>query len=110
AAILMGSPKVSVFAEQLMEAVKGQDVHLPKEQINKLFIELEKIDLSKNPDKLNQRPVLFWHGEADDVVPYNLTEEFYQQTKSLYANPEDYQFLSEKNRAHKVSRYAILET
>lgn len=110
AAILMGTPKLTAFAEKMIQFAKEQEIHIPQEQITKLFNEIEKVDLGKYPEKLNDRPVLFWHGEADDVVPYNLTYDFYQETKSFYENQADYQFIGEKKRAHKVSRLAILET
>ncbi|WP_156288847.1 alpha/beta fold hydrolase [Oceanobacillus salinisoli] len=109
--ILMGSPKISEFAKELVDSYRKM-INLPfsDEMIDQLYDRLEAIDLSKQPEKLNNRPLLFWHGENDSVVPFNHSHSFYKEAKSFYENPGDIKYLKEENRDHKVSRPAKLET
>lgn len=111
AAILMGSPKITTYAKTLVDSFRKMgDLPVTNEMITYLFEQLEQYDLSKQPEKLNQRALLLWHGENDPVVPFDHSYTFYEEAKKLYKNPEDIKFLKESNRGHKVSRYAILET
>lgn len=111
AAILMGSPKITTFAKTLVASFKKEgDLPVTDEQIAALYDELERCDLSLQPEKLNQRPLLFWHGQNDSVVPFDHSYTFYDDVKASYKNKEAIRFITEKNRDHKVSREAILET
>lgn len=110
AAILMGSPRITTFAKTLVESFKRVgDLPVTDEQIDALYDELERTDLSLQPDKLNQRPLLFWHGQNDSVVPFDHSYTFYDEVKKDYEKSEDIHFIKEKNTDHKVSRHAILE-
>ncbi|GAA0447553.1 MAG: prolyl oligopeptidase family serine peptidase [Bacillota bacterium] len=111
AAILMGSPKITTYAKTLVDSFKKMgNLPVTDEEINSLYEQLKLYDLSERPEKLNQRPLLFWHGEDDPVVPFDHSYTFYEQVAKDYMNPEDIVFLKEANRGHKVGRYAILET
>ncbi|AIF42753.1 alpha/beta fold hydrolase [Virgibacillus sp. SK37] len=111
AAILMGSPKITTYAKTLVDSFKKMgDLPVTDEMINYLYEQLEQYDLSKQPEKLNQRALLLWHGENDPVVPFDHSYTFYEEAKKQYKNQADIKFLKEANRGHKVSRYAILET
>lgn len=110
AAILMGSPRITTFAKTLVESFKRVgDLPVTDEQIEALYDELERTDLSLQPEKLNQRPLLFWHGQNDSVVPFDHSYTFYDEVKNDYVKSEDIHFIKEKNTDHKVSRHAILE-
>ncbi|MGP4065862.1 esterase [Oceanobacillus sp. M65] len=110
AAVLMGSPKLSIFARTLIEGLKEKgNLPVTDETINQLYQQLEQYDLSKQPEKLNQRPLFFWHGVNDPAVPFGHSYNFYQDVKEQYVNQEDIHFVREENRGHKVSRYATLE-
>ncbi|WP_186576659.1 prolyl oligopeptidase family serine peptidase [Aquibacillus kalidii] len=111
-AVLMGSPKITDYAKELVEHMKKANVDLPltDEEINQIFNSLEQIDLSKQIDKLNGRPIFFWHGENDSVVPFRHSYSFYEEATDHYKNPENIRFLREVGRDHKVSRFAIKET
>ena len=50
---------------------------------------LREYDLSLQPEKLENRPLLFWHGKRDPVVPIPLTSQFYQNVKGLYEKKPD---------------------
>lgn len=111
AAILMGSPKLEDYARELVKEVsKHRKLPFTEEEIQYVFAQLEPYDLSRHIDKLNERPLLFWHGKKDDVVPYDHSFDFYREAKRVYENKENIKFISEENQSHKVSRYAILNT
>jgi fermentation-respiration switch protein FrsA (DUF1100 family) len=111
-AILMGSPKITKYARALIDHTKNtrEDFSVPQEEIEKLYLSLDKIDLSKQIEKLNERPIFFWHGEKDSVVPFEHSYGFYEEVINQYRNPDNIRFLREAGRDHKVSRYAVLET
>ena len=111
AAILMGSPKITTYAKTLVESFKKVgDLPVTEEMIESLYEQLENYDLSKQPEKLNDRTLLFWHGESDSVVPFDHSYTFYDEVQMVYRNKENIKFIKEPNQNHKVSRSAILET
>lgn len=109
AAILMGTPKISAYAEKLVDLYKDQ-LTITEEKLDQLFSALFKYDLSKQIEKLNNRPLLFWHGEKDEIIPFEQAYAFYLEADKQYENKEAIRFIGEPNRKHKVSRLAILET
>ncbi|SDL98655.1 prolyl oligopeptidase family serine peptidase [Sediminibacillus halophilus] len=111
-AVLMGSPKITDYAKALVDQMKksSSDFEMSDEQIHTIYQQLETIDLSKQMDKLYERPLFFWHGEADPVVPFDHAYSFYNEVVPYYKNPESIRFLREVGRGHKVSRFAVLET
>lgn len=111
AAVLMGSPKITAYAKTLVNNFKNSDkLPITDEMIHHLYKRLEHYDLSKQPQVLDNRPLFFWHGENDSVVPFNHSYTFYNDVKQLYENQESIHFLKEENRGHKISRYAIIKT
>ncbi|RFA37114.1 esterase [Virgibacillus dokdonensis] len=111
AAILMGTPKITTFAQEIIDAFKQKgDLPVEQKEITNLLDQLAKYDLSQQPEKLNERPLFIWHGEADEIVPFNHAYSFYKQVAPTYANSKDIVFLGEANRGHKVGRFATLET
>src|SRR5690625_3048356 len=111
AAILMGSPKITTYAKTLVDSFrKTGNLPITDEMIEELYEKLQQYDLSLQPDKLNNRPLLFWHGESDAVVPFDHSYTFYEDAARRYQNKEDIRFIKEANQDHKVSRHAVLET
>ncbi len=112
AAILMGTPKITIYAGQIIQEIQKQGVNLPMstEEIEKMLESLNAIDLSMQPERLDGRPLFFWHGEKDMVVPFDHAHSFHQQILGEYKNQESIRFIPEIGAGHKVSRLAILET
>lgn len=111
AAVLMGSPKITAYAKTLVSTLKKTgDLPVSDETIDELYKVIELYDLSKQKEKLNERPLLFWHGENDAVVPFDHSYTFYEEAVKLYKNQDDIRFIKESNHGHKVSRFAIKET
>ncbi|MFC4619663.1 alpha/beta fold hydrolase [Camelliibacillus cellulosilyticus] len=103
---LMGTPYYEAFARHLVEAYRQAGITLPysDEKIEALIRELEPYDLGRNPDRLNGRPIFFWHGQADQTVPYKESRRFYEK---LMANGyKNATYLTDEKADHKVSREA----
>lgn len=111
AGILMGTPKLHAYAKQSIEYVKAQhpDAPMSEEEVTALLEELKELDLSLHTEKLFGRPLFFWHGKEDQVVPFEHAYRFYEEAISYYKNPENIRFLKELKTGHKVSRFAIIE-
>lgn len=110
---LMGSPNYEQFAHSQITELKKAGVKLPfsDEELGEKFAGLRAFDISAKQNVLNNRPILFWHGKRDPVVPFQPTYDFYQQIKDDYKeNPEKIKFIIDEQADHKVSREALLET
>src|SRR5699024_1756407 len=108
--VLMGSPELTNFGSQLIDSFnKTSEEKISEEEETEVLNQLIPFDLSKNIKSLNNRPLMFWHGELDDIVPINQSESFVELLKkSSYSG--EVKMLKEKNRGHHLSRYSILET
>src|SRR5699024_8787871 len=103
--------KITTYTKNLVTSLKKTgSLPVSDEVISQLYGQLEQYDLSMQSEKLNERPLLFWHGDNDAVVPFDHSYTFYDEAKEHYQNQENIHFIKEANRGHKVSRYAILET
>ncbi|OIK08337.1 esterase [Bacillus sp. MUM 116] len=110
---LMGMPEYEEFSLWQLDQLKNRGMKVPftEEEITNQLTILRDYDLSRNPEKLEQRPLLFWHGKKDPIVPYSLTYQFYQKIKPLYhQNPERLAFILDEHAGHKVSRDGLLAT
>ncbi|BCB03019.1 prolyl oligopeptidase family serine peptidase [Bacillus sp. KH172YL63] len=108
---LMGNPAYVKFAETQIGQVEalGYDLPFSKEEIQGILNELSHYDLSLQPEKLGGRPLMFWHGKRDKVVPFNLTREFYDSIVPVYEGQEDHLLFIEDEKAdHKVTREGVL--
>ncbi|WP_077325063.1 prolyl oligopeptidase family serine peptidase [Virgibacillus siamensis] len=109
AGVMMGSPKITIYAKTLVSSFKKMGkLPVSDEMIDQLYDQLKLYDLSEQVEKLQERPLFFWHGENDAVVPFDHSFTFYEDAKKRYKNKENIAFLKEENRDHKVSREAIL--
>ncbi|WP_080874993.1 alpha/beta fold hydrolase [Oceanobacillus timonensis] len=104
AAVMMGTPKLEMYAKQLLHYVeKNGQSPFTRADLDLLFEKLADIDLSTHMESLKERPLMFWHGENDKVVPFEQSYTFYQTVQSFYKKEENLQFIGEKGREHKVS-------
>jgi fermentation-respiration switch protein FrsA (DUF1100 family) len=110
---LMGTPAYITYANGLISELKKKGKQLPfsEKELDDKIQSLERYDLSLHSELLNGRPLLFWHGGADPVVPHKMALQFYQSVKPMYGNKEqDLKFILEPHAAHKVTRKGILMT
>lgn len=105
-ASLMGLPAYEDYALYQIDAIKRNGISLPFQdsELEELIAKLREFDLSKQPEKLNGRPLLFWHGKRDKIVPYFYAYRFYESIRPIYKeNPENIQFILDEKAEHKVS-------
>src|SRR5690625_6749377 len=109
AVVLMGSPKITTYAKTLVSSFKKMgDLPVTDEMIEHLYERLETYDLSQQVHKLDHRPLLFWHGENDAVVPFDHSYIFYDEVKEIYDDTKKINFNIEVNSENKVRYYVML--
>lgn len=112
ASVMMGAPGFVQLAKAQMSEFERRGFTLPvtDEEKKKLFTTLSTFDLTKHPSALNNRPVFFWHGQKDSVVPYEPTRNFIEAVKKDYAAvPDRIEFISDGTAGHAVSRSGMLK-
>ena len=107
---MMGSPAYDMLARGQLAHIekKGIDLPIEREIIERLLDMLQPYDLMQRVEKLNQRPLFLWHGELDELVPFQLTAAFYEKIRAQYDDEETLVFIRDEEAGHKVPRYAIL--
>ncbi|ANZ98927.1 S9 family serine peptidase [Carnobacterium divergens] len=100
AASMMGTPAPMDYLALVSKVAKERSIFVPAD-LPFLLSWIHYYDLSKNPEKLNNRPVLFWHGTEDEKIPYQEVADFYQRIKAEpYA--ENTQFITAENERHLI--------
>ncbi|MDQ0217550.1 esterase [Peribacillus cavernae] len=110
---LMGNPAYVSYAKLQIETLKkqGMAINLSEEEIQKTLELLAEYDLSLQREKVAGRPLLFWHGAKDPVVPYQNTYELYELLLPVYEHANDrLSFILDERAEHKVSREGVLLT
>lgn len=108
---LMGNPSYEQFALWQLNEMEKRNVKLglSKEEIAALLNQLKQYDLSLQPEKLNRRPVMFWHGKQDQVVPYQSAYHFYEQNRKSYEGTEGlFEFITDEQAGHAVSNVGVI--
>ncbi len=110
-ASLMGCPAYVSLAKSQMKELEKSGQSLPLAEQEQVYDTLATFDLSQQPEKLQKRPLLFWHSEVDDVVPIEPAHTFYLNAKRYYLENEGHlKFIKDETSGHKVSRNGVLET
>ncbi|MDS9470367.1 prolyl oligopeptidase family serine peptidase [Sporosarcina pasteurii] len=110
--IMMGAPGfVDLAKAQIHEfEQKGFTLPVTAEEKNQLLENISLFDITRDPFSLKGRPVYFWHGKNDQVVPYGPTFKFYKEVKETYSDrPNDFVFVTDNNAAHAVTRTGMLD-
>ncbi|MCR2820999.1 prolyl oligopeptidase family serine peptidase [Lederbergia panacisoli] len=110
---LMGSPHYEAFARAQIDHLQkvNPSLSFSNKELEEMYASLQKFDLSNQPEKLRDRPLMFWHGKKDPVVPFGPTYTFYEKIKKEYEhNPSYLKFIVDEEADHKVSREGLLET
>lgn len=109
---LMGMPYYEQFSQIQIQQLEKKGYKLPFSEQEKeaVFQHLRKYDLSQQPEKLAGRPLLFWHGKKDPVVPFSFSHKFYESIQPQYGDhPDKLSFLEDEKADHKVSREGVLQ-
>lgn len=106
---LMGLPSYNLYARYQIEEMEKSGIDLPvtEDEKHALLEKLKQYDLSLQPEKLMNRPLLFWHGKLDQVVPFSYSYQFYEKIKN---ENKQIQFISDQKAGHQVSRNGLLST
>src|SRR5690625_7518133 len=105
----MGSPNLVDFGNLIIKDFnKTAKNQISLNEKEKVLNQLKPFDLSKDMASLNNRPILFWHGAKDDVVPITNFEEFVDKLNNNNYNGEVV-MLKDINIDHYRSRYYILK-
>lgn len=100
AACIIGSPAPLAYARLVRENVRAHHLTQPAD-LGLLTSWLTAYDLTEQPQTIAQRPVLFWHGTADERIPYEQVAAFEQQIKGqTYA--KNVTFLTANGERHLV--------
>ncbi|EIJ81881.1 putative hydrolase [Bacillus methanolicus PB1] len=108
AVVLMGSPSYEEFAKWQLQNIQkyGIDLKVSQDEIDSLLEKVRQYDLTLQPEKMRNRPILFWHGKKDQAVPFKYSFEFYERIKKDY-DPDHLMFILDENAGHKVSKEGI---
>lgn len=108
---LMGNPNYEGYAKTLIGHLRKEGVPIPlsENELTAKIGQLRDYDLSRHPERLEGRPLMFWHGQADPVVPFHDAYAFYESIRTLYKGKEDQlKFIADPSAGHKVSRAGVL--
>ncbi|WP_144509510.1 prolyl oligopeptidase family serine peptidase [Bacillus sp. FJAT-22090] len=109
AVILMGTPGYVELAKAQMEQIeqKGFEIPLTDEERKNMFDTLAAFDATNQMEKLAGKPLFFWHGQKDPVVPFAPTAHFIKDLEKEYGE-NNITFVKEKSAGHAVSRSGML--
>src|SRR5690625_2069804 len=111
AAILMGTPKMVEYAGVLIDRFNETNKEkIPTTEKDEVIEHIKEFDLSLHPEQLQNRPILIWHGDKDQIVPISHSETFYEMMKEQYDYEENVKFVLEKGRSHHISKLSMEET
>ncbi len=108
AANLMGSGYFTSLSDHLFPSY-GADSELSREDFERQTAPLLHLDISDKTSLIAKKPLLVWHGEKDDVVPYIESLKLKQALES-YNGAANLTFISEPEAKHKVSVQGLIET
>ncbi|WP_347177916.1 prolyl oligopeptidase family serine peptidase [Sporosarcina thermotolerans] len=85
ATVMMGAPGYVELAKAQIAQFENRGFKLPisDEERKSLLETLAIFDMTKHRQKLNKRPVFFWHGEQDTTVPFEPTFNFFNAAKKI---------------------------
>jgi len=110
---LMGDPSYINFANYQLKLLEKQGVtlHYTQEQKDQLMQILQSIQASTYIDTWNARPLLFWHGKQDQVVPYQSSYDFYMKLRNIYEEQNvALSYILDEKSAHNVPNQGVVET
>lgn len=103
---LMGSAYYVDFAKELSKYALAQGLTFPYD-VDERILTLQKYDLTQNITKINNRPLLLWHGKRR-CGTFAYSEKLYQ-TLVEESLADNVQFIIDDNAKHKVSVEGMLQ-
>ncbi|WEG72605.1 alpha/beta fold hydrolase [Vagococcus intermedius] len=100
-ASIMGTPQPTNYASLIRKNAKKMNYNVP-DDLALIHSWLPQFDLSLQPEKMAQRPILFWHGTEDPKIPFNQVADFYHKIEhEPYA--KNVIFLTGQGEGHLVT-------
>lgn len=78
ATIIMGTPNLNAYAKLVRYHAKNHGIYVPRD-MKMLTSWIDNYDLNLQPEKINKRPLLFWHGTVDERIPYEESKDFFDK-------------------------------
>ena len=88
------------YGKEIVRRASEYNYVVPKDYFD-LISWVKSYDLSLQPEKLAGRPLFFWHGQADEKIPYIQTERFVEKNRHKSYGKEIV-FRSSKTQRHMV--------
>jgi len=77
---LIGSPEPVAFAKDQVAQISAELLaQLPADLLTKTYAQIGQFDLSQQVERLAGRPMFFFNGTADTMVPYKYVADFEQR-------------------------------
>ncbi|MEK4384880.1 prolyl oligopeptidase family serine peptidase [Solibacillus sp. FSL W7-1464] len=110
AGICMGTTSYTKLALHQVEDLKQKGISFPlsDEQQTGLLQMLQKFDMEQHEELWANKPIIFWHGERDTVVPYHMSRDYVEQLEKE-KKAKHITYLAERKAGHAVSRNGILQ-
>lgn len=109
ATVLMGTPKLTAYAEQLLQMFnESHEEEIERTDVEEALKQLEQYDLSIHPEKLQQRAFMMWHGIEDDFIPIELNDDFFKSIQKHYDDEEKLSYIREADRLHHLSKLSMV--
>lgn len=109
AGLMMGTAKLTDYADLLADRVRKESNQIRDEDFKAARDMIAPYDLSKQPERLESRPLFIWHGMQDKVIPFEFAEEFYENAKKQYTDQSKITFSPAEGLDHKVNRAAMIQ-
>lgn len=100
ATVIMGTPDFKGYAQLVINDAKQRNLYMPAD-FEKSVAWIDNYDLNSQPEKINQRPVLFWHGTADPRIPYRMSRNFFNNLQG-HTYGEQVAFITGYKAGHLV--------
>jgi len=77
---LIGSPEPVAFAKDQVAQIPVELLaKLPADLLTQTYAQIGQFDLAMHPERLAGRPMFFFNGTADQMVPYRYVQDFEQR-------------------------------
>lgn len=109
AAVLMGVVSYTEMVQFQLKQLEEQGIHVPmtEQQRQNIMGTLEGYNIKTDPAIFERVPVIFWHGQKDSVVPFQMTYPFYEALVRE-GKADNVEYIADEKAGHAVPREGVL--
>ncbi|MFF5996762.1 alpha/beta fold hydrolase [Lysinibacillus sp. KU-BSD001] len=109
AGVLMGAVSYTEMAQFQIKQLEEQGIDVPMTaaQQQAMLEALQEYNVTTNRAIFERIPVVFWHGQKDSVVPFQMTYPFYE-TLVEQGRAQKVRYIVDEKAGHAVSRAGVL--